>query len=124
MLIDKLTTIGATLRLTRLVVRDDLGDWTLYRPAETWAIKHDGTGYHDRDQRPVLDERAGWRSKLVSGLACPFCVGFWLGAGVLAADVATRGTRLEPGWRFAKSALTLNYATAHVASRLDGPSDD
>lgn len=124
MLIDKLTTAGATLRLTRLVVTDDLGDWTIYRPAERWAIRHDGSQLEYEDHRPALDETAGWRSKLVSGLSCPFCVGFWIGAGVLAADAVTAGTRLERGWRFAKAALTLNYATAHVGSRLDGNTDD
>lgn len=115
----KLSTIGAATRLTRLITADALGEWYILRPAEAWAIRHEGTKLEYADGRPALDEDRGWRSKLVSGLSCPWCVGFWLGAAVLATDELTTGTKLERGWGFAKDALTLNLVTATLSTHLD-----
>lgn len=109
----------AVARLTRFVTSDSLGDWLVVGPARRWAIKHEGTYLHYADNTPALDESVGWRSKLVSGLECPFCVGFWVGAGMLAGEKITRDTKLEPIWDLATSALALNYVVAHVSSRID-----
>jgi len=90
--------LGATMRLTRLVVADDLGLWLIRYPAYRWS--------NERDPRAET-----WRAKLVSGLDCPFCVGFWIGAGVLA---ASRFRLARPVF----AALALNEIAAHLGSRL------
>lgn len=109
----------AVARLTRFVTSDSLGDWTIVQPAHRWAVKHEGSSLRYDDNTPALDEDAGWRSKLVSGLECQWCVGFWVGAGMLAGEKVTRNTRMEPIWDLATSALALNYVVAHASSRLD-----
>lgn len=90
--------VGTTLRLTRLIVADELGGWVLREPAERWA---------DRQERDLY----GPRHKLVDGLGCPFCVGFWVGVGVLAAQALVGRS---PAWRFAMAALTLNELVGRV----------
>lgn len=114
----------AVARLTRFVTSDSLGDWMVVGPARRWANRAERFPDHLGEIHPSLldadvDEDAGWRSKLVSGLECPFCVGFWVGAGMLAGEKVTRHTRMEPIWDLATSALALNYVVAHASSRLD-----
>lgn len=84
--------VGATMRLTRLITADELGGWVIRQPSERWAWRKE-------------PGQNGWRHKLVSGLGCPFCVGFWVGAGVLAADIFCSRS---PAWRFTLTALALN----------------
>jgi hypothetical protein len=114
-----------TLRLTRFITTDYLGHWWFVQPARRWALYP----YHSLRHAPaeVIDQE--WnenqpgtpREKLVKGLDCPFCVGFWLGALVLLSLVITRAVpALTPLWRFAMGALALNYVTGHVSARLDG----
>lgn len=116
---DTLLTTVSTLRLTRFVTQDSLGEWLFYDPAEKWAIEHEGSHLTYADHSPALDEDRGWRSKLVSGLACPWCVGFWLGAANLVATSAVSNTPLERPLRIVKTALALNYVVGHISSRLD-----
>ena len=125
----------ATARLSRFVTSDKLGDWMIVRPAKDWAVRHEGEGeemveqYYLADGSPghaetfktgEPDEENGWRSKLVAGLECPFCVGFWIGAGVLAADAALpeRGVARRL-YDFGTTALALNYVVGHVSAKLD-----
>ena len=64
----------------------------------------------------------GWRSKLVSGLECPFCVGFWIGAATLtAAYLVDRqdSPRSRTAYRLAAGSLGMNYMLGHVQSRID-----
>ena len=132
--------ILATLRATRFVTSDYLGHWTIVRPARLWAMRRtpalveryplltDGTipdDAHDvYDQlwdqvRP--DEASKW-TRLVKGLDCPFCVGFWIGALILLGEVATR-TRpfrwARPLWTALLAVLALNEVVGHVSSRID-----
>lgn len=129
----------ATARLTRFVTTDWLGEWWLVRPAKRWAQRHeapivdrDGNGLpeygddhrtraavaHTLEQEPDPDN--GWRSKLVHGLDCPFCVGFWIGGAVLVGEAVTRrAPRLRGAWTLALGALALNYIVGHVSSRID-----
>ena len=129
-------TLGlATARLSRFLTTDKLGDWLIVRPAKAWAIRHEGEEtivvateqtasgeevptLYERTGEP--DEENGWRSKLVAGLECPFCAGFWLGAGVLAADAALPERGVARGvFDLGTRALALNYMAGHVSSRLD-----
>lgn len=130
-----LTAIAAT-RLTRFVTTDSLGQWTITDPATRWAVKHEGGEvengigevipvhprdvHHVKDEPLILDPSNGWRSKLVSGLYCPHCVGFWIGAGLLAggtvAGKARVGAKLFTGLT---GSLALSYLVGHVSQRLD-----
>lgn len=117
--------ILATLRMTRFVTSDYLGEWTLVRRAKAWAVFHDT---QDGNPPPIGIEEGvdlhsgGWRSKLVSGLDCPFCVGFWIGALVLLIEWATRlpGLRwARPLWTAVLAVFALNEVVGHVSSRID-----
>lgn len=117
-----------TLRLTRFSTSDFLGEWLLVGPAKRWAWREThptkrpiAAGMTDGTPIPTPDPTTGWRSKLVKGLDCSFCVGFWLGALVLLAEiVAPRIPVVRHLWRFAAGALALNYVTGHISARIDG----
>jgi len=130
----------AVLRATRLVTTDKLGGWLLEEPSKKWAAKHEGEAkrrkyrefveeYRKRGAEVPLydhwysgegDEPLSWQGKLVSGLDCPFCVGFWLGLLALIGE-ATLGR--VPGvrvlWRLGVAAFAMNYVVGHVSHRLD-----
>ena len=91
----------ATMRITRLVVFDDLGGWALREPAARWA-----------GDLPA-------RARLVSGLECPWCVGFWIGAAALAALWTAGGPgHAAEWWRYLAGAFALNWVAAHIGPRL------
>lgn len=113
---DTLLITLATLRLNRFVIADAAGEWLLVRPAQRWAARHEATTA-DGDTAP--NPADGWRSKLVSGLDCPFCVGFWLGAGVLASYHVARRTGTMKAWRAAAGAFALSYVTGHINNHMD-----
>lgn len=95
---DKALILGATMRLTRLVVADDLGQWWVKDPID--RLHHEGKLHVDH--------------KYLGGLECPFCVGYWIGAGVLVSyHLAPRRA-----WRFVAASLTLNEVAAHLGARL------
>lgn len=145
--------ILSTLRLTRFVTSDWLGEWTISGPAHRWAAKYEGEAIErsqadwlgrDRDgvSYPVSDDGvyseswlAGWQywydktgpiskqARLVKGLDCPFCVGFWIGGLILLGEVLTRTKPLRwarPLWTFGLAMLSLNEVVGHVSSRIDG----
>lgn len=125
-------TLGATVRLTRFVVADKLGEWLIHEPiderrylyaARKWAENRDKgiPGFPSSPYGLIAEWDEGyeapskwWRYR--EGLDCPWCVGYWLGAGVLAGSVLTHGTRAEKPWRFLLGTLTLNVASVAVAS--------
>jgi hypothetical protein len=103
---DVVLVVGSTMRLTRLIVADDLGGWIVKYPAYRWA--------NARDPRAET-----WRAKLVTGLDCPFCVGTWIGFAVLGlTGAANPSGRVGRAWRFVMAGLTLNEVTAHLGARL------
>lgn len=73
----------AAKRLTRLVTTDWIGEWMLVRPAKKWAYKYDGpVDVHVSTvvgpEWTIVDPSRGyWRTKLISGLDCDWCVGVW-----------------------------------------------
>lgn len=103
--LDVLLALGLTLRLSRLIVADDIGLWFVRGPAAKWAIRRE----------PRAD---GWRAKLQSGLSCPFCVGFWIGCLVLLSLwlVGGPGDAAEP-CRWIAGAFALNWIVGHIAAR-------
>lgn len=137
----------ATLRLTRLVTTDDVGEWFLRGPLLRWAKSHERLLRHEREQtlvkrltehegdlspedREALEEMSeqlrdedqwiSWQGKLVSGLYCPHCVGFWIGALVVVLTfVLVPLGMLGTVWLVVLSILALSYAVGHLSARLD-----
>lgn len=117
-LTDTALAVLATARLSRLVITDDLGQWWVQEPVdramEAYTVQELNAAH--RERRPVHEP---WWWKYRDGLECPFCVGFWLGAGTLAAGaLATRHPLTRAAWRLGAGALALNYVTAHLGVRL------
>lgn len=113
---DAALVLGATMRLSRLVVSDDLGQWWIKDPLDKqFHPRPDGQPqrFHDR-----------WH-KYQSGLICPFCVGFWAGVGVLGTyALASKNRRTHRAWRFVAATLALNEVAAHLAIRLGDVADE
>ncbi len=126
----------ATARATRFLTSDSLGHWTLVAPARRWANLRErpvADAPHGTQPPSMTDEEfeeawlteetnpdLGWRSKLVKGLDCPFCVGFWIGGAILLGEATIGRSPLRPLWRFGMAALGLNYLVGHISSRIDG----
>ena len=108
--LDLLLALGFTLRLSRLVTSDTITDWWLRGPLDRWADRKEP--YHP-----------AWRTKLVSGLSCPICVGFWL-TGLVVLSLAVMGGPAAEGtlalvWQYVALAFTLNYVAGHISARMD-----
>lgn len=131
-------------RLTRFVTQDWLGEWLIARPVKRWAEGYELKAMEERERfhETICEGRQGpeavadhkectpladynphdpitWQAKVASALDCPFCIGFWIGLGILAVNTATAGTRLAGPWRGLKTALALNYVVGHVSARID-----
>lgn len=147
MVLDIALTFGLYLRLTRLVVRDDLGQWYIVNPVQRWAdpvaaLVEDGRALASRRDdliaqgvdpqalttpiSPMYDPEpgTGWRSKIAAGIDCPWCVGFWIGCATLASLYLAGG----PGdavdaWRWVAGAFSMNYLGAHLGTRLGDTAD-
>lgn len=138
--------IGATLRLTRLATTDSLGGWLLRNPLGKWAARHerarrmamrkviDLTDVTDpememetlhllnawEEQLADTESWISWQGRLVSGLFCPFCVGFWIGLGVLATTVLLFPLgAVWSWWLVLLAGLGLNYLVGHVSAKID-----
>lgn len=123
---------GATLRLTRLVTTDWLGEWWMLRPAKRWSAKYETVAVtrlvlaasdaevEELQSRIESGDKFSWQGRLVKGLSCPFCVGFWLGLAVIIGSL-TLGTLpgIQIAWWSVLGALALNYAVGHLSSRID-----
>lgn len=108
--IDISIAVLASARLSRLVVTDDLGKWWIKEPIDRAMDRYADTA-----------EAEPWWWKYRSGLDCPFCVGFWLGAATLTA----RAVLPRKVWLAGAGALALNYAASHIGARLgDFDTDD
>lgn len=105
--IDALLTLGATARLTRLVTADDWGQWFIRAPIYEAVLSR------------TEEEDKAFAANMLSGLTCPHCVGFWIGAGVLLVDAVTEDTRLARPWRFTKAALALNALVVPLGKAVD-----
>ena len=121
----------ATLRLTRLITTDWLGEWLIVAPAKHWAVE---TANDEQVITSDLEEGASeiwndldwtqvtsWRLKLVKGLDCPFCVGYWIGLVILGVTAAVifAPVWLVIAWGILLGSLALNYIVGHVSSKID-----
>ena len=121
----------ATLRLTRLITTDWLGEWLIVAPAKHWAVETTwDPSIASRDLSVTSQEiwneidwtqTTSWRLRLVKGLDCPFCVGFWIGLVVLnvTALVIIAPMWVVVTWGLLLGSLALNYLTGHVSSKID-----
>lgn len=106
----------ATLRLVRLVLTDDLGRRALGEPIERFLWSRARAG-----------RLPAW---FPGGMTCPFCIGFWVGALVLASLALVGGPGADGTaavlWRYVAGALALNWIAAHVGARMGdaGYADD
>ena len=106
--LDALLAFGLTLRLTLLVVGDDIGRWWIKTPLLKWI-----------DNRPMTDEGRDRAFRYWNGLNCPFCVGFWI-AGLVLLSVYLLGgfgTMREP-WRWVAGWFSLNYVAGHLGAGI------
>lgn len=127
-LADLILLFGLTLRLTRLLITDDVG-LVLRYPVDRRAARARIT----RLRLPADDPR---RSRLAvsewaeRGLGCGFCAGFWVGAAALASLLWVGGPGADGTavtvWRAVAGVFTLNWLAAHVALRAGdlGYADD
>ncbi len=92
--------VGLAARLTRLVVVDAIA--SRFRDWIRWIGEQIG------DARGLV-----WADDLVT---CPFCVGFWISAAVVASWATVGHTGV---WRLVAAAFTLSYAAGHLVGRLD-----
>nr|DAO86662.1 MAG TPA: Protein of unknown function (DUF1360) [Caudoviricetes sp.] len=110
-----LVTTLAAARLTRFITKDTLGGWLIREPIARAMQNYAraAADKHTREGRPGHPTPPWWW-KYETGLHCKWCVGFWLAAGTLITEKATRGTCARPIIRTIGGALALNYVTAHL----------
>lgn len=148
MILMMLLVFGATLRLTRFVTTDTLGQWVLRGVAERWASRRENARrtamlevlgdlppHVDGSTSEVVrrwetqlseDEPVSWQGRLVSGLACPFCVGFWIGLALITVSVFVVSSGVDAlmwSWVVLLGSLALNYVVGHISARIDGSSE-
>lgn len=130
----------ATLRLTRLVVVDSLGAWLWGNWAEMVAetreleFREEAQAFLDTKPAPqegkakaaalaAIEDPAPrtFVGRLLSGLQCPYCVGFWVGLAVIVLTLWLQAVPIAASlWFIVLAALGLNYIVGHVVERLDG----
>lgn len=144
LLIVVLLVLGATLRLTRFITSDTLGEWLIVGPLRRWADGHEaahraavfevvadveGEELTPRAARFMMtkqrqlreSEPMSWQARLVSGADCPFCWGFWVGVAVTALTVVLAPLGVVGlVWLGILAVLTLNYIVGHISARIDG----
>ena len=125
----------ATLRLVRFLTTDKLGEWTIVGPLKRWAWRNDQSLSEDirtrleevfvRDMREGKPQETppahrGWRSKMVNGLDCGYCLSPWITGGLLIGE-ATLGRIpvVKHVWRWLTATLALSYVIGHAWKRLD-----
>jgi hypothetical protein len=120
---------GLTMRLTRLVVSDDLGQWWLKDPLDRWLHAHPPSSPWEDAERsgPLEDMRrvAGGEShrmrwaRYAEGADCPHCVSFHAAYLSLGSYLLARRLHLLPAWRFAAGTMSLSAVVGHVSARID-----
>lgn len=133
LVVDLLLLLGLTLRVTRLVVVDEIGEWWIKDPVDramqrwvdrkaeelNWQEICEGcelepNTVHAHEPFPVP-----WWWKYRSGLDCPWCVGFWIAVACTVSLLLVGGPgHASEWWRWVAGAFTLNYVAANVGPRL------
>lgn len=141
-----LLIIGATLRLTRLITSDTAGEWLIVAPLRAIAMKHErerrewlaailsnlsGEAEHLQDpatrrlKDDIIDKLSddlplSWQARLISGLECPFCIGFWIGLALIWGTLVLSTVPVAGViWLSILAALALNYLVGHLSALID-----
>lgn len=104
-LADLTVDVLATLRLTRFLTTDKLGDTLIVSPATRWANAN--------------ESQDGWRHKLVEGLECSYCVSVHAAFWALAIDAMLPEGRTKSAFKLTKKALAISYIVGHVSHKID-----
>lgn len=116
--LDLLLALGLTLRATRLITGDTIGERYILDPTKAWAMRRVPQTTGDLT---IIDGEAHSRRWLFwqSGLACPHCIGFHIGWLVLLSLYLVGGPGdAAEAWRWVAGAFTLSWISAHVGSRM------
>lgn len=127
---DQIRILGATARITRLIVVDDVpGQWWIKDPIDEAMHK-----YRDRKAvsvplrlaehpQALFDEPWWWKYR--DGLDCPWCVSVHVAFWLTAAETITNsvGGPWRKLWLWATSALALAEVAGHLEARLSGDDD-
>lgn len=111
----------SSMRLTRLVTTDSLGDWCIRRPAEAWANDHEVQAIVEGEPDDYDEtDPISWQKRLVSGLGCPHCLSFHAAWLILLGNVlAPRIPVVRQVWPFMLKALAVSAVVGHVNARID-----
>jgi hypothetical protein len=113
---DVLLVLGATMRLTRLITNDKLGEWWVKDPLDVWLHGHESEATPEQVSLRAA-ERQPWR-KYAEGLECPHCVGFHVGWMVMASYLlARRSPTALKAWKFVAGSLTLNTVVVALGDK-------
>lgn len=133
-------TFGMALRLTRFIVVDDLGRWTVKGPYQRHAVEVEAEAIRRETSRINHAANEGHRARLVArhadavtgrrpyttaqkishGLECPYCVGTWVGIGTFAlAAVASRHDTSKRMFAIVASGLTASFLSGAIINHLD-----
>lgn len=107
--LDVILAFFLTARLTLLIIGDELGRRWVREP-----VMRRLTTVPFPSRRHTL-----WG--YVHGLVgCPFCIGFWIGVGVLVSLwlAGGPGSGTSDVWRWVAAPFALNYLAGHLAVRL------
>lgn len=121
--LDLLLLLGLTARLTLFVTTDSLGGLLLRDPLDAWAYrgKTKGSGSFYVESERYSSKRHYW----VSGIYCPWCVGFWIGAAALLSLYLVGGVgSASEAWRLVAGVFTLNLIVAPLSGALVSGDDD
>lgn len=125
----------ATARATRFFTADKLGEWAIVGPLKRWAWRRESTAdpavlaqleeVFERDLREGKPQESpaahyGWRSKLVGGLDCGYCLSPWIFGGLLIGSaIASRVPGLRHVFSWLLTTLAGSYVVGHTWNRLD-----
>lgn len=104
-LVDLTLLVLATIRATRFVLIDSLGQWWITGPA----------------LKQVYATRNKKAQKYVEGLlSCPFCIGYWISlAAILTLALAGGPGDAAAWWRIAAGSFALSYLVGHAVAKWD-----
>lgn len=121
--LDLFLLLGLTARLTLFVTTDSLGALLIRDPMEAWARR--GLPFKGKTFYVGEESYYSRRDYWVSGIYCPWCVGFWLGAATMLSLYIMGGVgSASETWRLVAGIFTINLIVAPLTGALVSSSDD
>lgn len=115
-----LLVLGLTLRLTRFIITDTLGQWWIQDPVDRAMARYAERKINESKLTGEAPEEPWWWKYRV-GLNCPWCIGFWVGVAVVASYLLWGHNEW---WRVVAAMFTLNWVVAHIATRVGDTGGD